>query len=89
MTTLRRRKIIARLREEGIAAYHAGKHIQTCPHKYMDRLQWEAGFLEAKQQSEHTSGTLPEALMIHLLGLIVLFYIIAIAVSALGVLFDN
>ena len=52
VSTLRRRKIIAQLREEGRAAYHAGRHVQTNPHKYMDALQWHQGYVDAQHEAE-------------------------------------
>lgn len=39
-----RKKEIEKLFEEGYAACYAGKHIQTCPHKYMDEMHWVEGF---------------------------------------------
>ena len=39
-----RKEIVKRLREEGMAAFLAGKKRQLCPYRYMDEYQWLLGF---------------------------------------------
>jgi ribosome modulation factor len=57
MSSPERRKKIQELREAGAAAFAAGKHIQTCPEKFMDRFQWEAGWLDAQWDASLKEGT--------------------------------
>lgn len=46
----RRREVrkleIARLRAEGERAFLDGKHIQTCPYKFLDAGHWRQGYRE-------------------------------------------
>lgn len=47
----RRRELVQRLREEGAAAFAAGKHRQTCPHRYMNQYQWLQGYSNAEDEA--------------------------------------
>ena len=50
--TPRRKKIVQALRQEGRAAFEAGKNPQSCPHLYMDRMQWLQGWMDACDEHE-------------------------------------
>lgn len=50
-----RRKRVVVVRDEGRAAFAAGKHMQSCPYKtgYPDWGQWQRGYDEAAREAEH------------------------------------
>lgn len=46
-----RKAIVQRLREEGAEAYRKGRHAQTCPYFYMDRVQWLHGYFSVEESN--------------------------------------
>jgi len=50
MSSARRKAIVQELREQGRAAYAAGKRYQRCPHQFMDKSQWQQGWLDAEAE---------------------------------------
>lgn len=62
MSRPERRVEIARLREEGRAAYEAGRHVQTCPYKEADRFQWESGWYGAQEDQRAQAGEVAHVL---------------------------
>lgn len=51
-----RKREIAALRAEGRQAFLDGKHVQNCPHKYMDRFQWVQGYTDARNEATNFDG---------------------------------
>ena len=47
-----RKAEIREVRENARKAFYEGKHIQSCPYQYCDRMQWEEEFLRLKYMEE-------------------------------------
>lgn len=51
MSSARRKAITKALYAEGYEAYHAGKSLQSNPHRYMDRAHWSDGWKSAETEA--------------------------------------
>lgn len=56
MSTATRKRLIQKLRREGRTARFAGRHIQTCLHKFMDEFQWRKGWREADEELQREAA---------------------------------
>lgn len=59
MTKLYRKKEIEQIYNEGYKAAKVGKHIQSCPQRYlysMDRYHWETGHKSFENESVKEAG---------------------------------
>ncbi len=63
MSTAQRKTRIAQLREEGTAAYYAGKPRGSNPHRFEDTKHWHAGWDEAEEQATQQHAAVDAGVM--------------------------